>query len=96
VIAQTPLPPSDPTAIVGRRVLAYLIDFAILAALLVVLFANMASSTNQGSAFAAEITCDAINNDSDFVCIAADTDVILISERRPSSGRASAPTSSDG
>ncbi len=80
MIAQTEMPPSDPTAVVGRRILAYLIDFVILAVLMVVLFANLASSEEQSSAFQAELTCDLINNnpDADYVCINADTTVILI------------------
>jgi uncharacterized RDD family membrane protein YckC len=80
VIAQTEMPPSDPTAVVGRRILAYIIDFVILAVLVVVLFANLASSEEQSSAFQAELTCELINNnpDADYVCINADTTVILI------------------
>lgn len=80
MIPQTPLPPADPTAVVGRRVLAYVIDGVILAVLVIVLFASLASTTSQGSAFNAELTCDVINNNSnsDFFCITSGPDVILI------------------
>ena len=79
MIPQTSLPPSDPTAVVGRRVLAYLIDGVILAVLMIVLFANLASTTNQGSAFSAELMCEVISNgDSGYSCIASGSDVILI------------------
>jgi uncharacterized RDD family membrane protein YckC len=82
VIPQTETPPADPTAIVGRRILAYIIDGVILIVLMVVLFATLASSEDVGSVFEAELTCELINNDSDadYLCLAADTTVILISD----------------
>jgi uncharacterized RDD family membrane protein YckC len=81
VMTQTELPPSDPTAVVGRRVVASLIDNVILVVLMVVLFASLASSEDQGSVFEAELVCDLINGspDGDYLCIAADTTTILIS-----------------
>jgi len=82
VTTQTALPPADPTAVVGRRVVAYMIDGAILVVLMVALFASLASSEDQGSVFEAELVCDLINAgpDGNHLCIAADTTTILISD----------------
>ena len=81
VTTPTVLPPADPTAVVGRRVLAYVIDGVILLVVMIALFASLASSEDQTTAFAAERVCDLINNQpsSDYLCIPADTTTILIS-----------------
>ena len=81
VTTPTVLPPADPTAVVGRRVLAYVIDGVILLVVMIALFASLASSEDQTTAFAAERVCDVINNQpsSDYLCIPADTTTILIS-----------------
>lgn len=83
VTAQTELPPADPTAVVGRRILAWVIDAVIIGVIAVVLFVNMASSQELGSSFEAELTCDLLNNGgsaSNYVCINSDTTVILIED----------------
>lgn len=82
VTTQTALPPADPTAVVGRRVLAYVIDGVILLVVMVALFASLASSEDQTTAFAAERVCDLINNQpaGEYLCIPADTTTILISD----------------
>ena len=78
VTTQTALPPADPTAVVGRRVLAYVIDGVILLVVMIALFASLASSQDQTTAFAAERVCDLINNQPsrDYLCIPADTTTI--------------------
>ncbi len=78
VITNAPVPPADPTAVFGRRTLAYLIDAAIAVALFIVTFAFVASSEDLGSTIAAESTCDALNElDSGYFCIPFDTSVLL-------------------
>jgi uncharacterized RDD family membrane protein YckC len=78
VITHAPAPPADPTAVFGRRTLAYLIDAAIAVALFIVTFAFIASSEDLGSSFAAESTCDALNElDSGYFCVPFDTTVLL-------------------
>lgn len=75
------MPPTDPTAVIGRRILAYIIDAAILIVLVVVLFASLASSEELGSALEAELTCDLINDtDTGFLCIAFDNTVMLLED----------------
>lgn len=78
VITATPTPPADPTAVFGRRILAWSIDFIILIVILVVVFANMATSQNVGSTSAATAACDILNSEgSNYLCIASGESVIL-------------------
>jgi uncharacterized RDD family membrane protein YckC len=79
VILQTLAPPADPTAVLGRRTAAWIIDFVLLSVITIVAVANMASSEDVSSSFKATAICEDINNGaSDYVCIASDRTVILV------------------
>ena len=81
VITHAPTPPADPTAIIGRRIVGYLIDAVIALVLFVVVFAILAASDEQASAVEAEVLCDILNNtESGYFCVAADSTVILIED----------------
>jgi uncharacterized RDD family membrane protein YckC len=81
VITQGYLPPTDPTAVIGRRIVAYLIDIFVAVVLFVVVFAIVAASDERSSAFEAEAVCDILNGtDSGYTCINADTTVILVED----------------
>ena len=70
-------PPSDPTAIMGRRIVAFILDVVIGIAVAVIVFAAVAESADMGSSTAAERTCDSINDTTNHVCINAGSTVIL-------------------
>ena len=60
-----PAPPqSDPTAVMGRRIVAFLIDYAIAIALGLVLFFVIAESADLGSSSAASSICEVVRDDS--------------------------------
>lgn len=70
--------PADPTAVIGRRVLAWLID-VVLAIVLVIITASATwESQDVGTSSQAEGVCDLINEgDADNICINFDSTVIL-------------------
>lgn len=81
VITQAPTPPADPTAVIGRRTVAWLIDFVVMAAIVIAVGALVGSSDERRSAIEAEAICDILNNtDTDYFCVNADTTVILFSD----------------
>lgn len=67
VVVQTTHAPAttDPTAVMGRRILAFLIDAVIGIALAVILFASVADSATFASSDQAERICDIVQEDSD-------------------------------
>ena len=71
-------PPSDPTAVFGRRVFAWIIDAVIAVVIMIIAFVALAESQDVGSsAIAAEI-CDLVNDTEDSsICIEAGSTVIL-------------------
>lgn len=73
-------PPADPTAVVGRRIVAYIIDLVLYLGIAIGVLAAVSSSENLGSAFEAEAICDILNNSDDFdsLCINSDSTIILI------------------
>ncbi|MFT5201023.1 MAG: putative RDD family membrane protein YckC [Candidatus Aldehydirespiratoraceae bacterium] len=79
VIPQTPAPPADPTAVLGRRTAAWIIDFVLLSVITIVAIWNMASSEELLSPFAAERVCEDINDGtSGYACVPFDNVVVLI------------------
>ena len=71
-------PVHDPTAVMGRRFGAWIIDFVIGAIVVFVLFVAFATRESYGSSSRAEAVCDDINaNRSDYICVPADTEVFL-------------------
>ena len=79
VIPQTSAPPTDPTAVIGRRTAAWVIDFVLLSVITIVAFTNMASSEELLSPFAAVRVCEEINDGtSGYACIPFDNVAVLI------------------
>ena len=71
-------PPADPTAVMGRRTVAFLIDFVIGMVIVFIAFASLAESQDMGSSLVAEDICERSNDSpgSD-VCINLGATVIL-------------------
>ena len=69
----TPAPPTDPTAVMGRRIVAYLIDAVIGFAIAIGVFAAVASTADVPPAFAdGQSYCDRISERLDnYACFAA-------------------------
>ena len=71
-------PPSDPTAVFGRRVVAWLIDAVIAIVIVIVTFATLAESQDVGSSAIASEICSVINDTEDSsICIESGSTVIL-------------------
>lgn len=70
-------PTADPTAVIGRRIVAWLIDFLILATILLVIALSTFTNTSFGSNLAAELQCDIVNDTSPDVCITAGSTVYI-------------------
>jgi uncharacterized RDD family membrane protein YckC len=74
------MPADDPTKVLGRRVLAYIIDFSIAGALLVGLFLATAESFDKEAAGVSGITvCDAVRESSNAsVCFETDDSALTL------------------
>ena len=72
-----PVPTADPTAILGRRIIAWLIDFMIIGTILVVIALSTFTNTSFGNSLAAEFQCDIINDTSSDLCINAGSTVYV-------------------
>ena len=72
-----PAPIADPTAIIGRRIVAWLIDFMIIGTILVVIALSTFTNTSFGTSLAAEFQCDIINDTSSDLCINAGSTVYV-------------------
>ncbi len=70
-------PTADPTAVVGRRIVAWLIDFLVLATILLVIALSTFTNTSFGSNLGAELQCDIVNDTSPDLCIAAGSTVYI-------------------
>lgn len=71
-------PVHDPTAVMGKRFGAYIIDGLIGAILFFIVLFSFATRESFGSSSQAEQVCDRINDqNSDFLCVPAETDVFL-------------------
>ena len=70
-------PVHDPTAVIGRRFGAWIIDFVIGAIMLFVLIATFAEQRNFTTAAQAEQFCDTVNNGDEYVCGPSDTTAIM-------------------
>ena len=71
-------PVHDPTAVMGRRFGAWIIDFVIGAILVLVLLLSFATRDSYGTASRAQSVCNDINDNVDnYLCVPADTDVFL-------------------
>lgn len=70
-------PVSDPTAVVGRRIGAWIIDAAIGAIIFFGILLSTAETRSFTSAARAEAECDRINEFSDLACIPADTEIFV-------------------
>ncbi|MFQ5557220.1 MAG: RDD family protein [Acidimicrobiales bacterium] len=68
---------ADPTAVLGRRILAWIIDTAIGVVLFVGLFLAIADSADAGSSAFAEEICDRVNEVSDDFCAAIGSQVYV-------------------
>ena len=71
-------PVHDPTAVMGRRFGAWIIDFVIGAILLLVLLLSFATRDSYGTTSRAQSVCNDINDNLDnYLCVPYDTDVLL-------------------
>ena len=73
-------PPADPTAVIGRRIVAWLIDFVIYGGLVGGTFAAVTSSRDVGSQFEAEEICGLVDlsDDIDSTCIVFNESIVLV------------------
>lgn len=74
-------PPSDPTAVIGRRVLAWLADLALFSAVVLAGFASMSEYTEIPAGVAEADACDLFEQqhpDAADTCIAYDGDIYLL------------------
>jgi len=70
-------PPRDPTDVVGRRIVGYIIDFVPMFVIFWLLVVNQFERADFGSSFAAQSFCDTANEFNDQVCINVNETVYL-------------------
>ena len=78
--ADTGLPPRDPTNVLGKRIVAYLIDWVIPVAVGIVLFITLAESLDKGGTFFEGVDmCDSIRDSGEAtLCFETDDSVVAV------------------